>query len=266
MTKGTVITILQEKGGVGKSLATMNVAYYLCRNKKVLVIDLDGQAADITYYMLGNSVDNTRADVLTIMDVFRGKADISETIIPIQFGLDIIPATVDVASLSQTDKISVFKKNIEKLKLVYDYILIDVTPSPTWAHLLALSSEGQKIIPIINADASSLKALISLNMSVEEVQETTNPTAEYLGIIVNRYDSRTNISKDIVAEATRIAEQIGTTLFNTRIRQSVTLSEQTVSHKSIFEYAPGSKPAKDYENLGREIVERLERGVNNGQK
>lgn len=258
MTKGTVLTILQEKGGVGKSLATMNIAYYLSRNSKVLIIDLDGQAADITYYMLGNTVENARADILTIIDVFRGKCTIDDVIIPVNFNLDIIPANVDVASLSQSDKISTFKRNIETLRERYDYILIDVTPSPTWAHLLALSSEGQKVLPIINADAASLKALISLNMSVEEVRETTNPTARYLGIIVNRYDARTNISKEIVAEAQAIAEQIGTSLFNTRIRQSVILSEQTISHSSIFEYAPGSQSAKDYENLGKEIVERLQ--------
>ncbi len=257
MADGTVLTILQEKGGVGKSIATMNIAYYLSRNNKVLVIDLDGQAADITYYMLGNIVANTRADIMTIIDVFRGKATIEDVIIPVQINLDIIPANVDVANLSQIDKISTFKENIKKLKEVYDYIMIDVTPSPTWAHLLALSSPGQQVIPIINADAASLKALVSLNTSVQEVLETTNPTAEYLGIIVNRFDGRTNISKEIVSKASSIAEQLGTSLFKTRIRQSVTLGEQTISHASIFDYAPGSSAAKDYENLGKEIIERL---------
>lgn len=262
MDTGTVITILQEKGGVGKSLATMNIAYYLCRTKTVLIIDLDGQAADITYYMLGNSASSSRADVLTIMDVFRGKADIEDVIIPVELNLHIVPANVDVASLSQTDKISVFKKTIEKLKLKYDYILIDVTPSPTWAHLLALSSEGQKIIPIINADASSLKALVSLDQSVQEVQQTTNPSAKYLGIIVNRYNGRTNLSKEIVSEAERLAEQMGTSLFDTKIRQSVVLSEQTISHKSIYDYAPGTSAAKDYENLSKEIIKRINKKGN----
>lgn len=261
MSRATVLTILQEKGGVGKSIATMNIAYYLSRNNKVLIIDLDGQAADITYYMLGNTIEKTRANMMTIIDVFRGKIDIMETILPIQMNLDIIPANVDVANLSQSDKISVFKQFIEKLKNVYDYIMIDVTPSPTWAHLLALSSPGQKIIPIISADAASLKALVSLDATVQDVLETINPTAEYLGIIVNRYDGRTKISKEIVNKATKIAEQLGTSLFSTKIRQSVALSEQTVYHTSIFDYAPGSPSAKDYEKLGAEIVSRLKKGV-----
>ncbi|MFR7476921.1 ParA family protein [Frisingicoccus sp.] len=258
MAKGIVMSIIQEKGGVGKSIATMNIAYYLSRSNKVLVIDLDGQAADITYYMLGNVVQNPEKDIYTIIDILKDKVEISDAILPVQFNLDIIPANVDVAGLSQSCKISTFKSVIKKLKDTYDYILIDVTPSPTWAHLLALSSPGQLVLPIINADASSLKALVSLHDSVVEAHETTNPTVEYLGIIVNRYNSRTNIAKEIVSQAKVIAEQIGTSLFNTYIRQGVTLSEQTVSHTSIFEYAPKSTAAKDYENLGKEIVERIE--------
>lgn len=260
MPKGTVLTILQEKGGVGKSLATMNIAYYLSRTDKVLVIDLDGQAADITYYMLGN---NIQSDIPTIIDVLRGKTKVEETIIPVNLNLDIIPANIDVANLSQNDKISTFKRCIEKLQSIYDYVMIDVTPSPNWAHVLALSPSGQKVIPIISADAASLKALVSLNMSVEEARETTNPTVEYLGIIINRYDGRTNISKEISHQAEIIANQIGTTLFNTRIRQSVVLSEQTISHTSIFEYAPGSSAANDYEKLGKEILTRLKKGKRN---
>lgn len=255
----TVLTILQEKGGVGKSLATMNIAYYLSRKSKVLIIDLDGQAANITYYMLGKS-NSLKTTDFNIMDMFKGRVDMKDIIIPIKQNLDIIPANVDVANLSRTDKISLFKQQIEEMKKIYDYIMIDVTPSPTWAHLLALSSKNQKIIPIINADASSLKALISLHETVDEVKETINPTAEYLGIIVNRYDGRTRIAKEIIRKAEDIAKQIGTSLFDTYIHQSVILNEQTLAHTSIFEYAPGSKVAKDYECLGAEILKRIAKG------
>ncbi len=257
MSEGKVITIIQEKGGVGKSLATMNIAYYLSRSGKVLVIDLDGQAADITYYMLGNTIENKRKNILTILDVFKEKATVEEAILPIQLNLDIIPANIDISNIGQTEKISTFKGFIKKLQTIYDYIMIDVSPTPGWAHLLALSAPNQRIIPIINADAASLKALISLNVTVKDVLESINPTAKYLGIIVNRYDGRTNISKEIVSHASDIAKQINTSLFKTKIRQSVVLSEQTVSHKSIFEYAPNSPAAKDYEKIGAEIVERI---------
>lgn len=257
MPKGKVLTILQEKGGVGKSIATMNVAYYLSRTDKVLIIDLDGQAADITYYMLGNSVDNTSYNTLTIMDVFRGKKTLKEVILNVDKNIDIIPASVDVASLSTVNKVTVFRKMIKELSEIYDYIMIDVTPSPSQAHLLAMSAPNQNIIPIINADAASLKALLSLNLSIEDVRETSNPSVSYLGIIVNRYDSRTNISKEIVSQAERIAESLETSLFDTKIRQSVILSEQVMSHGSIFDYAPNSSAASDYEKIGAEIKQRL---------
>lgn len=252
---GTVISIIQEKGGVGKSLATMNIAYYLTETHRVLIIDLDGQAANLSYYMLGNAA----AEQKTIMDVFQGRAEIEEIITPVNLNLDIIPANVDVANISQNNKISTFKNIINKLKEMYNYIFIDVTPSPNWTHLLALCADGQKIIPIINADASSLKALISLNESVQEVRETINPSAEYLGVIINRYNGRTNLSKEIVTKAGDIAKKMGTALFSTKIRQSTTLSEQPISHSSIFDYAPNSTAARDYRALAEEIVERLEK-------
>lgn len=258
MTKGKILTILQEKGGVGKSIATMNIAYYLGRTDKVLVIDLDGQAADITYYMLGNAVDNTSYDTLTIMDVFREKKTLKEVIMHVTDNIDIIPASVDVATLSTANKIMTFRKMIKELSEMYDYIMIDVTPSPSQAHLLAMSAPNQKIMPIINADAASLKALLSLSLSIDDVKETSNPSVSYAGIIVNRYDARTNISKEIVAQAEKIAEQLGTSLFKTKIRQSVILSEQVMSHDSIFEYAPNSSASADYEELGAEIKRRLE--------
>lgn len=257
MPKGIVMTIMQEKGGVGKSIATMNLAYFLSRTDRVLVIDLDGQASDITYYMLGNIQGEKLSSLPTIVDVLRERVEVHKTIIPITFNLEIIPANVEVANLSSTlHKVSIYKRIIASLQKEYDYILTDVTPSPTWGHYLALSA-SEKIVPIINADTASLKALISLNMSVEEVKETSNPNLEYLGIIVNRYDNRTRLSKEVLSETNKIAEQIGTKPFKTKIRQSVLLSEQTSVHASIFDYAPGSSPAKDYEALGNEILERL---------
>lgn len=252
---GEVITILQEKGGVGKSLATMNIAYYFARRGRVLIIDLDGQAANITYYLLGYTSDTYE----TIMDSFKGKTKAAESVIAVALNLDLLPANVDVAGLSQAHKITTFKSIIEELKEIYDYIFIDVTPSPTWAHLLALSSRGQKIIPIINADAASLQALKSLNDSVREVLETTNPGAEYLGIILNRYSGRTNLSKEIKKEAEKMAKKMHTSLFDTVIRQSVTLSEQPLTHQSIYDYAPGSTAAKDYAALSEEIMERIKK-------
>lgn len=263
---GTVMSILQEKGGQGKSNSILNISYYFAaHNYKTLIIDLDGQAADITYYLFGNRVgessDPMRGDIRTIMDVLSGKSSLENTIIPVSEFLDCIPANVEVTNISSTNKISAFRKIIMQLRQIYDFILIDVPPTPNWSHVLCLSV-CDFVLPIVNPDPASPKAFLSLNESIEEVQETTNMNIQYLGVIVNKYDGRTNLAKTIMHEIDRIATTLGTSLFQTRIHQSVTITEQTLLHKGIFEYAPSSKSAKEYAALGNEIMARLkEKGV-----
>ena len=228
---GKVLTILQEKGGCGKSSAIFNVSYYLSQNYKVLVIDLDGQAADITYYFFGNTIKD-RDSILTILDC------------------------ISVTNIATTDKLATFRKIINELKEVYDYILIDVPPSPNWSHMLCLSV-SKYIMPIVNPDIASPKALTSLCESISEAQEYTNPEADYLGIIMNMYDGRTNLARNMMIEVDNIATKLGTCMFRTNISQSVILKEHIACHQSVFEYAPKSKSAKEYEMLVCEILDRI---------
>lgn len=257
---GKVLSVLQEKGGCGKSCAIFNIASYLSKNNKVLIIDLDGQAADITYYLFGNKVgessDSPRNDILTIVDVFRGNIDVTKTCVSLDTNLDVIPANVQVTNLSSIDKISVFRKAIKQLKDIYDYILIDVPPSPNWAHVLCFSV-CDYIIPIVNPDSASPKALISLSESIEEIKETSNPNVEYLGIVMNKYDGRTKLAKEMLSQIERIADQLETCMFRTMVHQSVILSEHILFHKSIFDYAPKSKAAEEYAALTEEILDRI---------
>ena len=138
----------------------------------------------------------------------------------------------------------------------YDYILIDVPPSPNWSHVLCLSV-CDYVMPIVNPDAASPKAIIGLNDSVEEIQSTSNPSLEYLGIIMNKYNERTNIAKTMLQQTENIAKQLDVSLFDTKIHQSVLLEEHILSHQSIFEYAGKSKAAKEYKNLSEEIISRI---------
>lgn len=256
---GITLTILQEKGGCGKSCAIFNIAAYLSKKKNVLIIDLDGQAADISYFLFGNKVgdsqDPMRSDVKTIMHIFRG-ADPKDVIVPVKENLDIVPANTEVTGLLSIHKIKTFKDFINKMRKKYDYILIDVPPSPNWSHVLCLSV-CDYVMPIVNPDAASPKAIIGLNDSVEEIQSTSNPSLEYLGIIMNKYNERTNIAKTMLQQTENIAEQLEVSLFDTKIHQSVLLEEHILSHQSIFEYAGKSKSAKEYKNLSEEIISRI---------
>ena len=261
---GIVMSVIQEKGGQGKSNTTLNLSYYLARNQyKTLIIDLDGQAADITYYLFGNhvgdSTDPMRGNIHTIVDLLSGQATMESTILPVATSLDCIPANINVTNLSSaTQKISTFRKVINQLKEAYDFILIDVPPTPNWSHVLCLSVCNY-ILPLVNLDPASPKAFLSLNESVEEVRDTTNAGIQYLGVVVNKYDIRTNLAKSIMPELERIASTLETSMFHTRIHQSVVITEQTLLHKGIFDYAPKSKAAQEYSALGTEILQRLKK-------
>ena len=102
---------------------------------------------------------------------------------------------------------------------------------------------------------------MSLDESVYEVQDASNPKLKYLGIVVNKYDNRTNISKTVLNQLNRLTKELGTSIFKTKIHQNVSLSEQTLFHQSIFEYLTrnkaAAKAAKEYASLAEEILSRI---------
>jgi len=238
--KGIVLSSIFEKGGTGKSTITYNLAYYLSQKYKVLVIDLDGQSADITYFMLGEDKLKSRDSMKTIKSVFENSMTLDNVILTVKDNLDLIPANTYVTDLSPAYKTSVFKNIIRRLKEEYDFIFIDVSPSPNHGHVLCLSVTDY-LIPITVLDAACITALMSLDESV--------------------YDNRTNISKTVLNQLNRLTKELGTSIFKTKIHQNVSLSEQTLFHQSIFEYLTrnkaAAKAAKEYASLAEEILSRI---------
>ena len=260
MRKGIVLSSIFEKGGTGKSSLTYNIAHYLSEKYKVIVLDLDGQAADITYFMLGDKVLDSRNSLDTITSVLENKATLEDVILTVKNNLDLIPANTYVTDLSPKYKTSTFKNIIKKLKEKYDFIFIDVSPSPNYGHALCLSVTDY-LVPITVLDGACTTALSSLDESVLEVQEISNPKLQYLGIVINKYDNRTNISKTILNQLNMLAEELGTSIFKTKIHQNICLSEQMLFHQSIFEYLSrnksATKAAKEYASLAEEILTRI---------
>lgn len=248
------ICFINEKGGVGKSSATFNTAWELMmRGKKCLIIDLDGQSSNITFFCGIKKED----DMLTAYDVLKGKTTIEKAIKNVDENLDILPANIDVTGISHRDKISVLKKAIHEIQDKYDYILFDVNPEPNWSHMIALSCSEYAIIPML-PDIASLEANKGVVETIFEVQETTNSKLKVLGILFNRYNDQTNLSKEVLMIASKMAKSLNSKVFNSKIRQAVVLSECIGSHIGITEYEPKSGAAKDYMSL----VEEIEQGVN----
>lgn len=254
---GKILALMNEKGGVGKSALTFSCAWNMMEiGHRVLIVDMDGQMANITY-LAGVATDS---HTKTMEDILLRDEDATECVVRVNsLGtgcLDMIPATVQMAALSSTAKISKMKKVLRSLAQKYDYVFLDVNPSPDWRHALTLSVlDGVCIVML--PDILSLEANKGIFDSIEEVQESTNQELKVLGFVLNEFDNRTRLSRAVIEKAQQMAEYCNTHLFETKIRKAVTFSESAATHEGVTAYAPKSAIAEDIRNLTRELVQNL---------
>ena len=244
----TVITYINEKGGTGKTSICMNVSWELANlGKKVLIVDIDGQKSNLTYF-----IGKTKEAKKSLYDILQNEAPIKDVILPVKENLDLLPATLPVTDLSPT--IAPLKKIrpiIQALREEYDYIMIDVNPSPQWSHYLALSvSDYVQIIML--PDAASLPAGDGMVESIEEVRESSNPKLKALGILFNMNDNTTAIGKAVREAAQKSANKLHSKIMETKIRRAVPMREYVNKHIGVTDYAPRSAVANDIRSLVKE--------------
>ena len=243
------ITFINEKGGIGKTSTCFNAAWELSKKKKVLMIDMDGQRANLTYFCGIKKPDNLE----TIADVLKKGKSIKEVIKPVKEKLDICPATVDVADISQSVKIKKMKELIQEITGDYDYIFIDVSPSPDWRHYLSLSVCDYAMIVML-PDMTSLESDNGILESIEQVKDETNPNLKIAGLLFNRNEERSNMSKQVKEIAEKFAEKMDTKVFKSRIRNAVALGEVAYVHQGITDYDSKSAVAEDVREFVKELV------------
>ena len=255
---GKVITMINEKGGIGKTSCAFHTAWELAKTKRVLLIDMDGQEADLTFFC-GFPHDN---NAVTISDVLQKGTPIGSAIRNVKEGLDLIPANTMVTTLDPHGaKIRSFRQAVQSVSGNYDYIFIDVNPAPNWNHVLALSVCDACVILMI-PDITSLQSNLGITESIQEIQETTNNRLKVAGILLNNNEVITNLGKSVRGIAEKNAEQLGTKVFATKIRHTVKLGESVQFHQGITDYAPNEPVAQDF----RDFIGELERSVNdNGE-
>lgn len=252
---GKIITFINEKGGVGKSTICFNVGWCLSELKsKVLFIDLDGQRANLTYFCGVHKEENLNS----LYDVLTGTLDVSAIIKQVNgHHISIVPATDDIVSLTaENSPVLKMKQLIESIRNDYDYILIDVNPTPGRSHALALSVTDYVIIPML-ADVTSLMANMGTFESVEIVKEKVNPDLKVLGFVLNRWNWRARLSNQVTETLQEMADKIDSKIFETKIRNNIALSENVASHIGVTAYAPKSKGAEDIRKLTKEIKKEI---------
>lgn len=248
------ITFINEKGGVGKTSACFNSAWELSRRgKKILMIDMDGQKANLTFF---SGADGDSDNMKTMADVFRGDTDIKDTVRNVREDLDIIPADSSMSNLGMEAKVVKFRKSISEIAGDYDLIFIDVNPAPGWSHYLSLSVSDFAVVVML-PDIASLEGNKGILETIEEIQGTTNPSLRILGFLFNKNNSRTVLAKQVTDAAESMAGSAGSSLFETKIRNTVTLSENVIAHTGVTEYAPASPAAEDINAFSDELERRL---------
>lgn len=247
-----VIAFINEKGGVGKSSVCFNVAWgFAEQGKKVLLIDLDGQRANLTYI----AGIKKEPDTVTMYDVLTAGVSVKKAVLVVEDNLHIIPATVDVAALDRNNsRLEDMRKAVDVLRPFYDFIFVDVSPTPNRGHALALAAADGVIIPML-PDITSLEANMGVIESIRLTKKEVNPSMKVLGIVMNKYTLRARLSSDVAKMAGKMAAALSSKVFDTKIRQDVKMSENVGQHIGVTAYAPKSKCAEDIRSLCDEIKE-----------
>lgn len=242
-----IIAIANHKGGVGKSTSAVNIGAALARRgQRVLLIDLDAQQ-NLTFSLMKDEPE------VSIYDSLTSKAALP--VIHVKENLDIVPASIDLARVEidlsgRIARETILKTLLEPIEDKYEYIIMDCPPSLGLLVYNALMAATDVYISL-TAEALPYKGLTMLEDVINEIKEW-NIGLAITGVFVTRYNNR-NINNVVVEQ---IRERYGKAVFNTKIRENISLAEAPLTNTDIFEYMPESNGAKDYAALADEILQR----------
>ena len=249
-----IISVANQKGGVGKTTPTVNLGACLAQDgKKVLLIDSDAQGNATSG--LGVRKPDVKQD---IYDVLVNEVSIKETIIKTsRENLSIVPATLQLAGAeieltSMMARESRLKSALAEVSDEYDFILVDCPPSLGHLTINAFTASDAILIPV-QCEYYALEGLSQLLNTVRLVQKHFNPGLEIEGVLLTMYDARTNLGAEVVEEVRRYFQE---KVYDTIIPRNVRLSEAPSHGKPIIDYDPRSKGAEVYQALAKEVLVR----------
>jgi chromosome partitioning protein len=251
----TVISVANEKGGVGKTDLSVNLTTCLAQQgKKVLLIDLDPQA-NATRYLMEEESEQTSADLL-----IESITSIYDLAIKTNVrGLSLIPASKALSAAQlrlagDADMQFKLKRKLRFLTNHYEFIFIDTPPSLGVLTINALTASNFVIVPL-QTHYLPLYGISDLMNTIEKLKHEINPTLQLLGIVLTMYDKRTRITREI---ETMVKERFNGKVFKTNIPVCVKVTESPSHHLPVTIYAPSSSAAQSYQNLGSECLKCLE--------
>ena len=239
---GKIIAVVNQKGGVGKTTtASALIAGLHQRGARVLGVDLDPQGN------LGFTLGLDIGEVKTIFDVLKGNCPIQSAIYKTEYG-DVIPSDImlSVAEMEFTSPRREFmlEQQLSPIMDNYDFIIIDTPPALNILTINAYVASHSLIVPM-EAEILSLVGITQLQETIETVRASFNPNLKVLGILLNKFNPRLTLSQEVLELAEQVAEQLGSHVFESKIRRGVGVAMAPAHGQSVVTYQPKSNPALD---------------------
>lgn len=251
----TVISMVNQKGGVGKTTTTINLGACLAeQGRKVLLVDLDPQGALSAGLALPHDEDQVTVYDLMLDNTTSIHSAIHKTNVA---GLEVVAANIDLSAaeiqlVNEVGRENTLGRALRPVRRDYDYIIIDCGPSLGLLAVNALACSHGVIIPM-ECEYFSLRGLALLTDTIDKVRDRINFDLEVVGILVTMFDRRTTHAREVMS---RVVEVFGDKVFDTVITRTVRFPETSVAGEPITTWAPSSQAAKQYRDLALEVIER----------
>ncbi len=241
-----IITITNQKGGVGK---TTTASALVCglhqRGARVLGIDLDPQGN------LGFTLGLDIGEGYTIYDVLKKSQPIEKAIVSTDYG-DILPSDIMLSAaeveFTAPRREFMLEQYLREIRSKYDFIIIDTPPSLNILTINAYVASNSLIVPM-EAEILSLVGITQLQETITTVRDTFNPNLKVLGILLNKFNPRLILSQEVLELAQEVARQLGSRVFDTKIRRSTNVAMAPAHGQSVITYSPKSNPALDLQEI-----------------